>query len=411
VRPLDRPAERAALSVGLGRWGLSDRVFTPTLIACLAITASIHTATYLLATTLPLHLVALGGSKTQVGMLFSVMQLVSMVLRPLVGAWADRYGFKPVIVPGVLALLLTSLAFHLAASPAAIIALMVGLGVSNGLVGTSVGILAARSAAPEHRGEALSVYYVATSVAFAVGPPIGLGLYRAGGMRLNFLVVTAFAILIGLLVWRVAGSRAGAGGGSGFRWYSRRALPAAGTLILTNLGYSSVYAFLPLYAIASGMDGNLGWFYALFSACIIAGRVSLRRVSDRVGRPRVLMPTMAMLGLAFFVLALPPAVPTLAAAAVLYGAAVAVLYPTLLALLVDRTPEEERGSAIGTLSASFDLGVVVGSLLVGLAVERVSYSAGFALGGVGALLGLGFFTLMERRGDRAVVLPRPFSGV
>ncbi|HET8576299.1 MAG TPA: MFS transporter [Methylomirabilota bacterium] len=390
---------------------MSNRVFTPTLVACLAITASIHTASYLLATTLPLHLVALGGSKAQVGMLFSVMQLVSMALRPLVGGWIDRYGFKPVIVPGVFALLVTSLAFHLAAAPTAIIALMAGLGVSHGLISTSVGVLAAQTAAPEHRGEALSVYYVATSVAFAVGPPIGLGLYGAGGMRINFLVVTGFAMLIGLLAWRMAGSGAGGRVRSEFRWYSRKALPMACTLILTNLGYSSIYAFLPLYAMANGMDGNLGWFYALFSVCIISGRLSLRRVSDRLGRVWVLVPTMAILSIAFFVLALPPAVPTLAAAAVLLGAAVAVLYPTLLALLVDRTPEAERGSAIGTLAASFDLGVVVGSLLVGLTVDRASYAAGFSLGGVGALLGLGCFTLMERRGTRDAVLPRPSTGV
>ena len=51
-----------------------------------------------------------------------------------------------------------------------------------------------------------------------------------------------------------------------FRLYSRHAVPAAGALILTNIGHSAIYAFLPLYAIASGLGGNLGWFYALFSA-------------------------------------------------------------------------------------------------------------------------------------------------
>jgi len=80
-------------------------------------------------------------------------------------------------------------------------------------------------------------------------------------------------------------------------------------------------------------------------------------------------------------------------------------------LLVDRTPEIERGSAIGTLSGSFDLGNVVGSLLVGLVVERVSFAAGFRVAAGGALLGLAVFVLAERRVAGRSVLPRPAAGV
>jgi MFS family permease len=102
---------------------------------------------------------------------------------------------------------------------------------------------------------------------------------------------------------------------------------------------------------------------------------------------------------------------TLVAGAVLLGAGVAMFYPTLVALLVDRTPEPERGSAIGTLSGSFDLGSVVGSLLVGLTVDRVSFAAGFHLAAGGAALGLALFLLAERGAGGPPVLPRPAAGV
>ena len=85
--------------------------------------------------------------------------------------------------------------------------------------------------------------------------------------------------------------------------------------------------------------------------------------------------------------------------------------PTLVALLVDRTPEAERGSAIGTLSGSFDPGSVVGSLLVGFTGERASFAAGFQVAAAGALLGLALFVLTERRAPGRPVLPRPTAGV
>ncbi len=371
------------------------RLVTPTLAACLGITAGAHVAVYLLNATLPLHLVALGGSKTEVGLLFSTSGVVSMLLRPLVGGWIDRYGFRPVMLPGALVLVATLLVLPLAATPVAFIALMGGIGLGNGLISTGAGVLAAHASAPTRRGEALGIYYVATSISFSVGPPLGFALYASGGMRRCFLGAAVIGVGIGLLILslRVAAPATAA---ARFRWLSRRALPAAATVIAVNVGYSSIYAFLPLYAIASGLDGNLGWFYAVFSACIIVGRLTLSRLSDRIGRTRVIVPAIAVTGLSYVVLALPPRAATLAAGAVLLGAGVAVFYPTLLAQLVDRTAERERGSAIGTLSGSFDLGNVIGSLLVGVTVERVSYAAGFRVAAAGALLGLLLFVLSDR---------------
>src|SRR6266436_4919131 len=181
------------------------------------------------------------------------------------------------MLPGALVLVATLLILPLAATPVAFIALMGGIGLGNGLISTGAGVLAAQASPPARRGEALGIYYVATSLAFSVGPPLGFALYASGSMR---------------------------------------------------------WCFLGAAAIAAS-------------------------------------------GLSYLVLAVPPRPATLAAGAVLLGAGVALFYPTLLALLVDRTPEGERGSAIGTLSGSFDLGSVVGSFLVGLTVERVSYAAGF----------------------------------
>src|SRR6267378_969074 len=91
----------------------SRAVFTPVLLACYATTAAVHVASIVLNTLLPFHVVDLGGTKTQVGLLFSVMTIVSMFLRPTVGGWVDRFGARPVIAPGIAALALTSLALQL----------------------------------------------------------------------------------------------------------------------------------------------------------------------------------------------------------------------------------------------------------------------------------------------------------
>jgi MFS family permease len=386
-------------------------VFSRAVLSCFIVAGLIHAATYLLNTILPLHVVALGGSKTQVGMLFSVSTVVSMILRPLVGGWNDRYGFRPVALPGALVLVLTAVGLRWASAPIEVIALMAGTGLSNGLVSTSVGVLVARASPAAQRGEALSLYYVATSLGFAIGPPLGLLLYQRQGLSAGLWLATILATVIVLLVWSLTDRSALPlpGAVTRMRLYSPHAVPVSCALALLNLGNSSVYGLLPLYAMTHGRGENIGWFYALFSGWMIACRLLLRRAADRQGRAHVIAPAMASIALAYFVLAIPPTVLSLALGALLLGSGAALLYPTLVALLVDRTPELERGLAIGTLSASFDVGIVLGSLLIGFTVERTSYAVGFGLAGAMAVLGLASFVLTERA--RLRVVPPPPAGV
>jgi len=81
-----------------------------------------------------------------------------------------------------------------------------------------------------------------------------------------------------------------------------------------------------------------------------------------------------------------------------------MLYPTLVALVADRAPDEERGLAIGTLSGAWDVGVAIGSPLIALLVQSRGYSAGFLAAATVTSLGLLTFLTLERR--RAALSPQ-----
>jgi predicted MFS family arabinose efflux permease len=265
----------------------------------------------------------------------------------------------------------------------------------------------ATSAAPEHRGEALGTYYLASSVGIALAPPFAFGLQAVGGMPLAFAAVTVVAAVIAWLVTRVPGGGSSAAGGAfpRFRLVSAGALPVSGALVLATLGHSSVYAFLPLYAVSRGRGAALAWFFSVYPVWMIACRALMRGVADRVSRGHVALVAMALQGVAYLVLALPPTSTTLVIAAVALGTGGAVLYPTLAALVIDRADEADRGLALGTLSGSWDLGVVVGSALIGAVADCVSYGAGFVVGALGAGLGTLALAFCETRGRSTVGVP------
>ena len=109
-------------------------------------------------------------------------------------------------------------------------------------------------------------------------------------------------------------------------------------------------------------------------------------------------------------LAIPPTVPSMAAAALCLAAGSRSL-PDAHGPAGGPHAEAERGLAIGTLSASFDVGIVVGSLAIGFMVEQTSYGMGFVVAGAGAILGLATFVMTERSHGRLRVVPRPPAGV
>jgi MFS family permease len=369
------------------------------LLACFGITFAVHLATVLLNTLLPLHVTALGGTKTQVGLLFSVATLVGMFLRPLVGGWVDRHGARRIIGPGAALLLATSLAFHLARTPAAAIALMAGIGLSTSLISTPASVHAAQVSPAAHRGEALGTYYLFSSLPIAVAAPLALALFRAGGIGLGFLVVTAMALVVAAIALALApgGPEVAPRAAARRRLISRHAVGLSVVLILTTCGHSAIFGFVPLYAIERGQGAALAWFFGAYSTWLILCRALLRGVSDHVGRAQVLAPAMGLLALGYVCLAVPPTRVSLVAAALCLASGSSLLYPTLIALVVDRTPTAERGLAIGTISGAWDVGVVIGSTVVGFVVERGGFAPGFATGAAGAAAGLAVFLAGERR--------------
>lgn len=372
-------------------------VFNRTILVCVGLTFLLHVVTYLLNTQLPLHVVGLGGSHAQIGWLFAMNTGVAMLLRPQVGGWVDRHGARAVMLPGAAVLVVTMLALGAATSPFVLIATMAGLGVSGALISTAGSVVVTAESPAARRGEALSLYYVAASVGVALGPAAGFALADVGGMALNFGVVTALSLVVGLLTLTLRTPPAPATVAGGVvRLWSSHAVPASLALIVITTGHATVYAFLPLHAAAQGL-GPIAWFFPLMSGCTIVCRLALRRASDRHGRARVLVPALLAVAAGNALLAASPTVGSLIAAAALLGCGNSMLYPTLVALVADRTPAPERGLAIGTLSGAWDVGVAIGSPLIALLVQSRGYSAGFLAAATMTLLGLATFTLTERR--------------
>ena len=88
--------------------------------------------------------------------------------------------------------------------------------------------------------------------------------------------------------------------------------------------------------------------------------------------------------------------------AVIYGLSFAAVQITVVALVVDRTPPHQLGAGMATYTMAWDVGLVLGSVLLGFVVELTSYSSTFALCAALPLLGLVLYaTRMRARAQSA----------
>ena len=62
---------------------------------------------------------------------------------------------------------------------------------------------------------------------------------------------------------------------------------------------------------------------------------------------------------------------------VFFAAGYAGIFPTLLAMVVDRAPEAERGQAMGSFNMFFDIGAPIGGFVTGRLIDLSGYGLGF----------------------------------
>jgi predicted MFS family arabinose efflux permease len=93
--------------------------------------------------------------------------------------------------------------------------------------------------------------------------------------------------------------------------------------------------------------------------------------------------------LALVILAQSESVVGLALAGAVYGLAYGVAQPALIAWCVDDSREGERGRAVGTFYAAFEIGIAIGAMCSGVAVARWGVVATFLGTALVAVAGAG----------------------
>ena len=328
----------------------------------------------------------LGSGVEILSLMTTASALAQFLLAPLMGALADRFGRRPFVLLALAGLAVTNLAFLLAQSTDAYIAIRFFQGaVSVGLLPAAMGMLA--DLVPEQqRSRWVGVIMSGYAVGFTFGPAIGGLLFEQWGFVAPF-GVSALLDLLALLVacvmvpeTRPAFTRRVQQREKGHKPIKQRwpnaSLPRplsffAALLLLDFLAVFGMEFLEPqmvfyLYNTLALTTAQYGLMMGGYGLTVLIGQMALGQLGDRFGRRSMIALGFLLNSTLSLGLIILHQFSLLALAALVAGLGSAFIAPGLGASYLDLTVPRYRSVVLGIRESAVSLGAVAGPLLVAL---------------------------------------------
>jgi predicted MFS family arabinose efflux permease len=375
---------------------LSRRSFFPAPFGLIALFAlahfSHHVPTAILIPLVPFIRDEFVMSYTQAGLLVAAATL-SYGIGQLPAGWlADRIGPRLLIAAGIAGVAAAGFAVGLSRTYTMLLVCLVVLGLVGGGYHPAASPLLSAAVGAENRGRALGFHLVGGSLSHFLAPLLAGLLAAAWGWRGSYLSlaapIAAFGVLLYLLLpGRLAGPARPAAGAPDPRPPAAVRLPALAAFLFLASTLSaveaSVIAFLPLFMVDRFRVSEPA--AAALLAVIYAAGVGAAPLggylSDRIGARRILAGVGLTLGPVILLAGYIPYGPGFIALLAAFGVLMFLPKAASESFIVGSTAARLKSTVMGIYFFAGMEGSALLTPLLGAAIDRIGFRAGFALAG------------------------------
>ncbi|MDQ5986226.1 MAG: hypothetical protein CSYNP_01945 [Syntrophus sp. SKADARSKE-3] len=343
------------------------------------------------------------------GFLVGLEPMAAFALRLFIIPWIHLRNAFTVMTVSLVLLVAVSCAYLWAGAVPALICLRIFHGAVFVLLTVSTITLLVHFIPKERSGQGFSIISIATMIPYALIPPMTEALLPYVRTEADIYAgVSSFSILSLIMIMILRGHFRRSFENVDDTATRRPTLPEIrenfrqrpvvlllGTGLLIYLTHATVFYFIKDLALETGM-GDVGIFFTLSMAAIIAMRVAGGHVFDRYSKRLLLLVGIIIVALCLAFLPHAGSRPVLCLFAILYGLAVGVMLPMFNALLFSASPPALRNlntnMAMFTLDAGYFIMPYIGGMLIasGAGFSSLFYvSAGFACAAFLIVLALG----------------------
>jgi len=356
---------------------------------------------------LPLYLKELNASVVQIGLFFTISQVIPLVVQILGGWVSDSLGRLRSIAIGSVAGNLVYVGFILAPTWQWVMSGMIFSAITRSLIGPSFNAFIAEQSSEHNRARVFGITDTLFMIISVVGPPLGGYLVDNYGFRIMLVVAWVFYLIATII--RVSMSRVAARGEEAhpqkLSLQSLRSNLGAMTGLLLSGGvitwilitdgvrdiaWSLSYNLLPVYLeqIGGMTYQQIGWLGSVFGVCMMLVTIPAGWLADKKGE---------RVGIALgFLIEFISMITFLqvkgfwgyAAVWALLGLGAGMMSPAYNSLISKAVPEKLRGTAFGLFGTSVGLVSMPAPAIGAMLWERYSPRMPFFVTSLAALFSI-----------------------
>lgn len=379
-----------------------EPIWTKSFISIFCTNLAVFIVFYGLVATLPLYaLDVLNRSDEEAGLLMSIFLLSAIIVRPFTGKLLDVAGKRKMMWISLILYLLCTILYYLMSDFQALLALRFVHGIWFSIITTASGSLAADMIPLNRRGAGLGYFAMSTNLGVVLGPLIALFFVQAFSFDMLFIALSVLLVVGALTALGVPhieiASQQPKKKLSLNDLFERNAMPVAVLGGLFSFTYASVLSYISIYAQGKGLLGLASTFFVVFAVVMLLTRPFTGRIFDEKGPQYILIPGMILFFLGLVSLAFMHSGTMFMIAGAFVGLGYGALVPSLQALAVQKTAPERSGYATATFFTFFDLGIALGSYVLGFIAVYFGYQNMYLISSVAILCILAFYLLTRRK--------------
>ncbi|HET7446031.1 MAG TPA: MFS transporter [Solirubrobacterales bacterium] len=320
----------------------------------------------------------IGAGDVAVGVVVGCFAISGLLLRPVAGRLADRWGRKPTVLVGTVLIAASGFLILPDLGLAGLIFARLVVGAGEGSLYTAGSAWIVDLAPAARRGRVLGLYGLAVWGGLSVGPLVGQLLLDSSGYTAVWIFAGALPLVGTAIATFIRDPFQPQPHTEPHPLIAPEAVRPGLAVGLAAVGYATVAAFVVLMLEARGI-GHGATVFAAFAAMIVIARLLAGGLPDRFGPARVAIGAALVEATGLVAMALADSLPVALVGSMAMGAAFSLLNPALMMIAVGQVPERARGATMGTYTAFFDAGIGIGAPLAGLAAALTSYEGAFVL--------------------------------
>lgn len=376
------------------------KLWTRDLALIILVNLCVFTNHIMSLSTFPFYIQSLGGSEAVAGICAAAFAFVAVIIRPFVGWWLDNGVRKVALVVGLLLLGAAPLGYVFVPVLSMSIAFRmlhgIGLSFSNSTTATVASDVICRP----RFAEGMGYFGMATALASAIAPALGLSLMEGFGFGTLYAVAAGIAGL-GLLLFAFVRTRKVDVPKKKLNLrtiINRNSLPATATMLVFMLTFGALENFVAIFAAENSLPSGSIYFIVM-SVMLLVVRVTLGKLVDQRGEAIFVYTCNAAMLVAFLLLALVPNTATYILSAALAGYAFGGLEPSLQSMAVHTSTDETRGSANSTFLCGYDIGYGLGGGLASSLITAMGYSSMWVIVSLACVASVLIYVAWARHSD------------